>query len=67
MNGTTAVRKARLTTPEAAEYLGVPVRTLKDWRRDRVVTYIKIGKICLYNVRDLDALLEKYTVRGMGL
>ena len=60
-------KKLRISGPEAAEYLGIPERRLKDWRKLRIVPYYKIGGKCIYAVADLDAVLEKGYVPAIGI
>lgn len=58
--------KERLSSKEAAEYLGVAENTMNVWRSSRRWTnlpYIKIGSKVFYWKRDLDAFLESQTVR----
>ena len=49
-----------LSTPQAADYLGISPRTLEDWRfRGGGPVFRKIGKrLVRYRVDDLDAFLE---------
>lgn len=54
----------RLNSAAAAEYLGVTERTLKWMRRARVVAYRKIGRDCVYDVKELDRVLEGSLVRA---
>ncbi|HEY9147111.1 MAG TPA: helix-turn-helix domain-containing protein [Thiobacillus sp.] len=53
----------RLTTEQAAEYLGVKPSTLETWRCNKRygLAYIKLGRLIRYRVRDLDAFLERRT------
>lgn len=57
--------RRRMRSKAAAAYLGVPERTLRDWRTLRIVPYIKIGKTCIYEEADLDRVLQKYRVEAM--
>lgn len=52
--------KQKLTTTEAAEYLGVTKATLETWRCTRRVNvpYFKVGTRVWYSLADLDAYLE---------
>ena len=47
--------KTLLDEDEAAELLGLSVRTLQDWRsrRTRTITYHKLGECVRYNPDDL--------------
>lgn len=46
----------------AADYIGVPAKTLLDWRSRRQPSprAIKVGKHLLYDVRDLDEFMEQH-------
>lgn len=48
-----------LTEAEAADYLKVPLKTLKWQRYRKKISYCKIGEIVQYRVKDLDALRER--------
>ena len=54
----------RLSEREAAAYLGpVSVRTLQDWRTQKVgPPYSKLGKRVAYDVADLDAYIHAHRV-----
>jgi excisionase family DNA binding protein len=56
--------RKRLRPKEAAEYLGLTVDTLADYRCRRTVNipYIKIGSNVLYDTDDLDRFLEAHRV-----
>jgi len=48
-----------LNTKELAEYLGVAVSTIMQYRLDgRGPTYIKIGHLVRYRIEDVEAWLE---------
>ena len=47
-----------LSIEEAAEYLGVPVRTLQGLREQRAVPVIHLGKRLYFRPEDLDRLVE---------
>ena len=48
-----------LTTPKAAEYLGLSRNTLNRWRWDgRGPRYLKLGSAVRYRQSDLDAFIE---------
>jgi excisionase family DNA binding protein len=51
---------SRLLTPdEVAEYLGVPVKTLAQWRSDRHGPLpLRIGRYIRYRVTDLDTWVQ---------
>jgi len=53
-----------LNIKEAARYLGTTDKTLytKIWRRE--IPFIKIGRSVRFDVRDLEALIERSRVRA---
>ena len=55
-----------VTPAFAAEYLGVNVRTLSNWRSTKRyhLPYIKIGQVIRYRMVDLDDFLAKRTIGG---
>ncbi len=56
------MKSTLVTTPVAAEYLGVKPNTLEGWRiRGEGPCYKKIGRLVKYAVKDLDAYLEAQT------
>ena len=57
----------RLTSTEAAEYLGIKPRTLKKWRHERRIEYYRLGHVAIvFDVRDLDAFLARRRVEAIG-
>lgn len=53
----------RFRNREAAAYLKVSPGTLEVWRcKGRGPRYSKLGKVVVYDVRDLDAFLESRKV-----
>ena len=49
----------RLTSAEAASYLGVKMETLNTWRcKNKGPAYYKMGRVINYTRRDLDAYLD---------
>jgi predicted DNA-binding transcriptional regulator AlpA len=52
-----------INEPQAAEFLGVSVRTLQAWRvRGGGPPYVKIGRAVRYQRRALIAFQEQHTV-----
>jgi len=52
---------------QAAQYIGVSVRTLTNLMRRRVVPYTKVSrKICLFRIKELDKALDRYRVQAFG-
>lgn len=62
-----------LNVREAARFLGTTTKTLYTmvWRRD--IVFVKIGRSVRFDVRDLEAMIEKAKIRpsekaaGLGL
>lgn len=61
---TSEVVKAASFSPEqASEYIGVPLKTLDRWRREkRKIRFLKTGPVVRYSKEDLDAFLAKSVV-----
>jgi predicted DNA-binding transcriptional regulator AlpA len=58
-----ADRDAALNENQAAEFLGVSVRTLQAWRvRGGGPRYVKIGRSVRYQRRELVAFQQSHTV-----
>lgn len=52
---------------QAAQYLGLSVSTLQQWRfRSKGPDYLKFGKAVRYRVADLQAFVEAHVVRLAG-
>ena len=53
-----------LTTKEAADFLGIPARTLENWRCNQRydLPYIKIGRLIRYRIADLENWVQVHTV-----
>jgi len=51
----------RMTTTEAASYLGVSYRTLVMWRYKKIfgLPFVRVGRRIYYRRRDLDEWLEQ--------
>jgi excisionase family DNA binding protein len=57
-------RSDLLTRDQAADFLGVKPQTLAVWLTSRRynLPVIKVGRLCRYRLRDLEAFLERRTV-----
>ncbi len=55
---------SRLTTAEAAEFLGLSAETLTTWRCTKryEIPYLKVGKKVFYVLTDLETWLESRKV-----
>jgi len=57
----------RLTPREAAHYLGVTLRTLKELRQRRRIPFYRLGHRTLrFSRKDLDAYLRRVRVSAIG-
>ncbi|PHS26839.1 MAG: DNA-binding protein [Methylophaga sp.] len=56
-----------ITPVQAAEYLGVSVRTLNKWRSDGSVKipFKRVGRACRYSVTELDSYLSQNSFNSM--
>ena len=57
----------RMTVPDAAAYIPMNRRTLKEYWQQRRIPYYKIGhRTVIFDVRDLDAFIAKRRVEAIG-
>ena len=62
-----ATRPGYLRKADAARYLGISIRTLTLWMRQRVVAYMKMShKVCLFRQFDLDAAMDRFRLKAVG-
>lgn len=54
--------KANMNASEAAQWLGIGERTLRDLTMKREIRSVKIGKRRLWRKKDLEAFLDSQTV-----
>lgn len=56
-----------LTTPEVAQYLGIPVATLYQWRtRGIAPRAVRVGKHLRFRRADVEAWVERHTDERVG-
>ena len=55
-----------LTTPEAAQRLGVSKRTIQELAAERKIGFIKFGRNIRFSRADLDAFIEANRVKPIG-
>jgi excisionase family DNA binding protein len=48
-----------LRYPDMAEELGISLRTLKNWVADRLIPYVKINRVVLFEPAKVRAALER--------
>ncbi len=51
-------QKRLLTAPEAAQYLGLAVWTIRQWASQGRIPKVKMGKALRFDVEDLDRYIE---------
>lgn len=60
-------RVGNISAQEAARFLGVSLRELKELRRRRVIAFYRLGhRTVTYNPNELEAFLEKCRVAPAG-
>lgn len=61
------IRPGYLRKEEAALYLNISIRTLTDWMKQRIVSYVKIShRVCLFKITDLDTSMDRYKIKAVG-
>lgn len=50
----------KLREQEMADLLGVCLRTLRNWKSRKIVPWIKIGRVCLYDPIKEEAAILKF-------
>lgn len=53
-----------LTIEQAAEYLNVTVRAIRNWIEDKRIEYVKMGKYVRFRKEYLDQWAEKQTIKA---
>lgn len=51
-----------LGVKELAEYLGIPINTLRSWVWLRKIPYVKLGKIVKFDLRDIEEWIKERKV-----
>jgi excisionase family DNA binding protein len=60
----TSIQPEFMRREDAANYLGVSTRTISNWQALRIIPHVKAGKKCvLYKKSEIDAAMEKMTIR----
>ncbi len=61
------IAPAFLRAAGAARYLGVSLRTLRDWQKRRIVPYHKpSSRVALFAVSDLENAMKRFRVNAVG-
>ncbi len=67
MNATRTVTPAYMRPIEAASYMSVSPRTVRDWMRRGIIPHHKpCRKVCLFAVADLDKAMRRFRVEAIG-
>ncbi len=53
--------------PEMGKQLSVPTRTLRKWRQDRIIPYLKVGAVVLYDPVMVRAALDSFARNTKGV
>lgn len=59
----TAGEQVMVSTAQLAKRYGVCAETIRRWSRNRVIPTIKIGERNFYRPEDVDAALDRFTVK----
>lgn len=59
--------KGLLTTKEAARYLSISTRTLRELRKKGTIKAVRLGAQYRFRPETLDALIQKYERTGRNL
>ena len=56
-----------LNSQQAAEFLGLKVQTLHNWRHTRRnLNYVKVGRLCMYESVELERFIAESRVSVTG-
>lgn len=51
---------------DVANYLGVCPRTVDNWMRSGVIPVIRVGRVTLFNLHEVEEALNKFKVAAKG-
>ena len=57
------MEKRLLSVSELSEYIGISVNTIYSWVSQKIIPYIKCGRLTKFDKKVIDRLIEK---GGMG-
>ena len=58
---------AYLRQAQAAAYLSVSQRTLRDWTRRGIIPHVKpCRKVCLFAIADLERAMNRFRIQAVG-
>jgi len=61
------MRVGFLRREDASRFMGVSVRTLAQWQKERRISFAKVShRVVLFKVSDLEKALDKLTIRAAG-
>jgi hypothetical protein len=49
-----------MSEPRLADYIDIKIRTLREWRRKRLIPFIRVGRKIQYNVNNVLAALDRF-------
>jgi predicted site-specific integrase-resolvase len=62
-----SIRPGFLRPENAAQFLGISARCLRDWTRRGIVAHVKpCRKVTLYGVADLERAMERFRCQAVG-
>ena len=61
------MNKRYCSIKEISEYTSLPTTTLYEWAANRQIPSIKIGRRVLFDLKDIDELMEKLKRQGNGI
>jgi len=50
----------------ASKFLGISIRTLSLWQRQRIVPFHKVGRTVIYSIGDLMAAMGRFRQSAVG-
>jgi len=53
------MEKRLITVKELAEYIGISVNTVYSWVSQKIIPYIKCGRLTKFDRKVIDRLIEK--------
>lgn len=61
------MNKNYFSVDELADYLGISKNTVYSWVWQKRIPYVKVGKLLKFNMRLIEAWLEKNTINEINL
>ena len=60
------MEKRLLSVIELAEYIGISVNTVYSWVSQKIIPYIKCGRLTKFDKKVIDRLIEKGEMGKIG-